>query len=268
MLRRAELELRALGCRIAAGPMDGHTWHAYRFGHRRRPGPPPFFMEPANPAWLPATWLERRAGAPEPNTSPPPLLARRCRPIRRRAGFASRTSAWRSALAADDFGDRTAASIYAMSAIAFTRNFLYTPIPEAAFLSLYERSNRSPIPALSSSQRRVTATLDSLRSPTRPRRGTLIVKTLAAKRTGGLPGWARCPSRKTRRRRARLRWRRSSTRSCTSRTNRAASLRLRRRNDSHLRAFPQRPPMNLADILSHRAKEGLTGSPSSRAKAR
>lgn len=181
LLRRAESELRALGCRIAAGPMDGDTWHAYRFATGGGdPVRPPFFMEPANPAWLPATWLEAgwRTGA-EYFSAAAKLrgdAAQSAAPLEPR--FADLGVAIRP-LAADDF-EIELRRIYAMSAIAFTRNFLYTPIPEAAFLSLYEKVKPLADPRfvfIAEAGGRDAGFLFAIPDPTAP--GTLIVKTLA-----------------------------------------------------------------------------------------
>src|SRR5271166_6011745 len=48
LLRQSRATLRAAGCAYAAGPIDGSTWHRYRFithrGTRQR-----FLLEPDNP---------------------------------------------------------------------------------------------------------------------------------------------------------------------------------------------------------------------------
>ncbi|MEY2880353.1 MAG: hypothetical protein RLZZ15_2733, partial [Verrucomicrobiota bacterium] len=58
-LRRAGDRLRAEGCTLAVGPMDGNTWRKYRFVTEAGTEPP-FLLEPANPPEWPVWW--RAAG--------------------------------------------------------------------------------------------------------------------------------------------------------------------------------------------------------------
>ena len=54
VLAEAGERLRAQGCTLAVGPMDGNTWRRYRFV--TEPGTePPFLLEPTNPATWPAS---------------------------------------------------------------------------------------------------------------------------------------------------------------------------------------------------------------------
>lgn len=57
LLREAVQWLRKQGVEHVIGPMDGDTWHRYRFST----GPyeePPFLMEPYNPTYYPRLWEE------------------------------------------------------------------------------------------------------------------------------------------------------------------------------------------------------------------
>jgi GNAT superfamily N-acetyltransferase len=126
--------LASAGCTLAVGPMDGNTWRRYRLITERGEAPP-FFLEPDNPDDWPRHWTD--------------------------AGFAplaTYTSAVNEDLDAEDARsdmarDRLAASgialrqfdpgraeeelrrIFQLSLVAFSRNFLYTPIAESEFMA-------------------------------------------------------------------------------------------------------------------------------------
>ena len=129
-------QLKAAGVSLAVGPMDGSTWKRYRFltdrGHE-----PPFFLEPDNPDPYPAWW---QASGFQPlatyfsglNTDLTQTDAR--------------TPATLEKLAADgitlrpiklDQLDAELKAVHALSLVAFSRNFLYTPISQADFLAMY-----------------------------------------------------------------------------------------------------------------------------------
>ena len=143
LLERACRELADRGCGVAVGPMDGSTWRRYRLVTERG-GEPPFFLEPDNPD----DWLDH-------------FLALGFQPI------AHYISAVNCDLNRDDprvnhIAERALAQgirirpldprhleddlrrIYALSAVSFRSNFLYTPIPETDFLTQY----RALLPAL------------------------------------------------------------------------------------------------------------------------
>jgi len=140
LLDAALSELRENGCTLAVGPMDGNTWRRYRFvtdvGPAGRPEPA-FFMEPANPPEWPCQF--EHAGFT-------PLAAyysalnsdldqqdERINMISAR--FESAGVSLRSARNTDL--QRQLRRIYEVSRVAFTRNFLYTELPEAAFIAQY-----------------------------------------------------------------------------------------------------------------------------------
>lgn len=142
LLAEAIRTLREQGCTIAIGPMDGSTWRRYRFvvepEHESRLEPP-FFLEPANPAAWPLQW--QRAGftplahyissvnsdLTQADTRVPRVAERmkRC-DVRIRPARAAEIKSELS-------------RIYRVSQVAFTRNFLYTELPESAYLAQYEK---------------------------------------------------------------------------------------------------------------------------------
>ena len=138
ILRRACAELAAAGCTLAVGPMDGDTWHHYRFVTERGDAEP-FFLEP----WQPPGWTEHWTAAgfgtlAEYFSTLNDNLARadddpRQRDALRRveaAGVRTRALAPRS-------WDDELRKIYAVAAVSFRANFLYSPLAEADFLALY-----------------------------------------------------------------------------------------------------------------------------------
>jgi len=128
--------LKAQGCDLAIGPMDGNTWRRYRF-ITERGEVPPFFLEPDNPDDYPLQWqaagFEPLAGYTSGATTDlnrtDPRLAR----VRERlatAGVALRP------IDPDDF-DAELGRIFDLSLIGFRGNFLYTPIDQDEFLAMY-----------------------------------------------------------------------------------------------------------------------------------
>ena len=57
VIRQALDRLRAQGCSMAVGPMNGNTWRSYRFVVERGTSPP-FFLEPTNPDTWPVDFTE------------------------------------------------------------------------------------------------------------------------------------------------------------------------------------------------------------------
>lgn len=147
LLEHAARQLRGRGAGWLLGPMDGDTWHSYRLITDAH-GYPPFFLDlatpPAWPAWFEAADLtpvaryyssladlretETFETAKAPTEESPDWAARQAdgtlviRPLR----------ADDPARARDDLR-----ALHALSLQSFTRNFLYTPIDEDAFLRLY-----------------------------------------------------------------------------------------------------------------------------------
>ena len=136
LLDTACAELRAEGCDLAIGPMDGSTWNAYRLVVDRG-DTPPFFLEPDHPSAWPDWWkaagfseharyystLNPLSHEPDPRTS-------RLEEKMRAAGVTIRP------LDPARF-EQELAGIHDLSLASFAGNYLYTPIDRAAFLDLY-----------------------------------------------------------------------------------------------------------------------------------
>ncbi len=140
LLDEALARLREIGCTLAVGPMDGNTWRRYRFVTEAGPGQPqepPFFLEPANPPEWPQQFervgFARLAEYYSALNGDLARLDERIEPIAARleaAGVRIRS-------AVDTDLREQLRRIYQVSRVAFTRNFLYTELPEEAFVAQY-----------------------------------------------------------------------------------------------------------------------------------
>lgn len=128
--------LKARGCEAVIGPMNGNTWKSYRFV-TWSDGSMPFLLEPQNPAEWPKYW-EQAGFTPcheyisSINThleqSDPRLVKAKDR--LHRMG-----TTWRS-LDTSRFAEELR-QVYRLSLEAFSKNVLYTPLDEEAFLGQY-----------------------------------------------------------------------------------------------------------------------------------
>jgi len=129
--------LRNRGVRRIIGPMDGDTWHRYRFNQ----GPhdtAPFLMEPYNKPYYPAMWeacgfvpLESYYSKQVADVTPAaaalaPILAR----VEKR-GYRLRK------LVLENFREELVI-LHRMSCDIFAENFFYDPISVEDFIALYE----------------------------------------------------------------------------------------------------------------------------------
>ncbi|MBV8081513.1 MAG: N-acetyltransferase [Candidatus Eremiobacteraeota bacterium] len=148
LLAYACARLSEQGCAVAIGPMDGSTWHSYRFVTERGTEPA-FFLEPQNPDEWPAQF--QRAGfAPlahyvsaldaglELRDERAPSIEAQLRA----SGVTIRP------IDAGRFEDEVR-GIFAVSLDSFARNLLYQPIGEAEFLEMYRPLARYVDPRLS-----------------------------------------------------------------------------------------------------------------------
>ena len=136
LLERACRELEARGCSVAVGPMDGSTWRRYRLVTERGTEPT-FFLEPDNPDDWPGHFLAVGFQPIAHYLSAVNADLRREDP--RVGDVADRLSA--QGIRIRPLDPRRAEAdlrrIYAVSAVSFRNNFLYTPIAEAEFLGHY-----------------------------------------------------------------------------------------------------------------------------------
>lgn len=138
LLARVLLELRGQDCTFAVGPMDGNTWRRYRFvtdaGSER-----PFLLEPENPSSYPMHWsavgfmpLAQYSSALTADLTQRDDRVPRTQLRLQGAGVSLRM------LDGDHF-ERDLQAIYAVSEQSFQNNFLYTPLPQTAFLQQYRK---------------------------------------------------------------------------------------------------------------------------------
>jgi GNAT superfamily N-acetyltransferase len=136
LLREACAELKARGCTMTVGPMDGNTWRRYRL-LTERGVEPPFFLEPDNPDEWPAHFtsngFEPLAHYFSALTTD---LARRDERMARVASRMDELGVVIRTLRAEDFTGELA-RIYEVSEESFARNFLYTPLSREEFIAQY-----------------------------------------------------------------------------------------------------------------------------------
>ncbi len=137
VLRAAEQWLRERDIHHIEGPMDGDTWHRYRFNVGPRETPP-FLKEPWNPGYYPALWLACDY-VPEDRY----LSAIMLDPVRsseglspflrrvRRKGYVFRV------LRKERFNEELVI-LHRLSLQIFKGNRHYTPIPFESFRKLYD----------------------------------------------------------------------------------------------------------------------------------
>lgn len=140
ILERAQSILREAGCARAVGPLDGDTWHTYRFVTGGRESASRFFLEPWNdPVAVDAFRSAGFVPLASYSSSAFPLgnveeaTSARLERIEHRArdrGVTVRT------LRVGKFEEELG-RLFELSEVAFRDNFLYTPIPRESFLALY-----------------------------------------------------------------------------------------------------------------------------------
>ena len=128
--------LKAKGCEAVIGPMNGNTWKSYRFV-TWSDGSAPFLLEPQNPAEWPKYW--QQAGfspyheyissiTTHLEQSDPRLLKAKDR-------LHLMGTTWHS-IDTSIFAEELR-RVYRLSLEAFSKNVLYTPLAEEAFLGQY-----------------------------------------------------------------------------------------------------------------------------------
>lgn len=136
LLDAAVTRLRDAGCTIAIGPMDGNTWRRYRV-LTGRGDEPPFFMEPDNPDWWADAFTQSGFSPLATYTSSlvDDLSRRDARVDRARSRLEAEGIQFRN-LHPGQF-EEDLRRIHAVSVVSFTGNYLYTPLPEDAFIAQY-----------------------------------------------------------------------------------------------------------------------------------
>lgn len=136
VLAAAEYRLRAEGCTLSIGPMNGNTWRSYRFVTEQGEQPT-FFLEPAN---LPEWPLQfEKAGFSSLASYFSTLNTDLLRLDPRIDGIEKKIAETGVVIrSANSALGRELDGIYAVSQVSFRRNFLYTEIPKTEFISMYE----------------------------------------------------------------------------------------------------------------------------------
>jgi GNAT superfamily N-acetyltransferase len=136
VLAAACTRLRAAGCTLAVGPMDGNTWRSYRFVTERG-CEPPFFLEPDNPDEYPDWWaaagFSPLAGYSSALETDLAIRDPRVSRIEARVDEAGVTIRGMDAVHADE----ELARIHRVSLVAFAKNLLFTPEPLEEFAAAY-----------------------------------------------------------------------------------------------------------------------------------
>jgi GNAT superfamily N-acetyltransferase len=136
VLAAAQERLRLAGRTLAVGPMNGNTWRSYRFVTERGEQPP-FFLEPANPPEWPLQF--ERAGFSSLASYFSALNSDLSRPDPRMAAIEKKIADAGVAIRSANADLRhEMEKIYGVSQVSFRQNFLYTEIPEAEFIAMYE----------------------------------------------------------------------------------------------------------------------------------
>lgn len=136
VLQAALSRLAEQSCTLAIGPMDGNTWRRYRV-LAERGIEPPFFMEPDNPDW----WREsfESSGFAPLSVYSSSLVSDLGRKDPRMERTLERLTRQGVAIRNLDPArfEEDLKLIYEVSVVSFTGNYLYTELPEAAFLAQY-----------------------------------------------------------------------------------------------------------------------------------
>jgi GNAT superfamily N-acetyltransferase len=184
--------LRAQGCRLAVGPLNGNTWQSHRFVVESN-GRGSFALEPRNLVEYPAWW--ELAGFS--------VLSRYSSSLIALDGSGVISAAVRSRLVkagvvvrAIDLSryDDELKVIYAISLKSFIANFLYTPLEESAFLMAYQKVRDQLDPSLIQIAEcdgwpcGFVFGIPDLEALRRGQKPALIVKTLAVDPEARCPG--------------------------------------------------------------------------------
>ncbi len=148
LLHAAAEGLRTRGARRIVGPMNGDTWHRYRFAT----GPfdaPPFINEPWNPPYYPALWED--AGFTVTETYDSHRVANPAQAAANQAQFHQRCVRQGYTFTPITARNHTdlLPQMHALSCRIFTTNVLYTPVDLPTFMQLYRPARALLRPGLS-----------------------------------------------------------------------------------------------------------------------
>ena len=187
----ATLVKRHNGSRLV-GPMDGNTWHSYRFVTKSEfdgCSLAPFFLEPQNPDIYPRQFLNAgfKPLAKYISAINTDLAKSDPRIDKARKRFADQGILIRT-LKADDF-DNELKKIFQLSVESFVNNYLYTPVTEQEFLAQYQKVKSLVVPEMvllaTDEQDNLLGYAFALPDIAQKMRGeaidTIIIKTVAVK---------------------------------------------------------------------------------------
>lgn len=135
LMQHALERLREEGCTLALAPMDGTTWHSYRFVTGGSDAPP-FFLEPVNPPSAPPL-LQSAGFTPLSRYSSSLVELNHSVPLERLEQRLARRGVTLRNLDAGNF-EGELDRLFELSLASFADNFLYTPVDRAAFGQLYQ----------------------------------------------------------------------------------------------------------------------------------
>lgn len=185
LLEHACVELRARGCTLAVGPMDGSTWRRYRLVTERG-DEPPFLLEPDNPNDWPDHFTE--SGFTPLARYLSSLNTRLDHVDPRLPSVRARLTSAGVAIRPIEMGriDEELRRIHQLSAVSFQHNYLYTPLAEQEFLAQYRSSLPWIVPELALMAERgdtlvgfLFALPDLLQAQRGRRVDTVVLKTVA-----------------------------------------------------------------------------------------
>jgi GNAT superfamily N-acetyltransferase len=136
LLDRALAWLAERGAEIAYGPLDGDTWHRYRFNL----GPferAPFLLEPYNPPDYPELWRESGFAPVEEYFSKRIDAPERVLELLRPKAETARAAGYEIVPFEPRAFEREIGRLHALSRRIFAGNFLYSDLPLAPFQALY-----------------------------------------------------------------------------------------------------------------------------------
>jgi GNAT superfamily N-acetyltransferase len=187
LLRHACEELRRHGCTLAIGPMDGNTYHRYRFVTERGDAPP-FLLEPDNPDDWPAQFvangfgpLARYSSVLQDRIDPPDERLQRITRRQEAAGIRIRSLD----LARFEADVR---ALHGIVSASFAHSLLHTPVTEDAFVARQSALRPYVVPELVLIAEREGEPVgmlfglpDWLEGQRAPRITTAILKTVAVR---------------------------------------------------------------------------------------